>query len=50
MYLDEAERVGSVDANDLLKLVAAIRDDPEDFFGKERCLRCIDKPMRDQVG
>ena len=47
--LDHAERVECKDDSELRRLVLAIREHKEDFFGTERCLRCIDSGMRRQV-
>jgi len=47
--LDQAERVQKRPEPELKALVLGIRDHEEDFFGMERCLRCIDKGMRGQV-
>ena len=49
VLLDQAERVEGRPEPQLKDLVLRIKDDPEDFFGTERCLRCIDKGMRRQV-
>lgn len=47
--LDQAERVEARPESELKDMVLSIRDHQEDFFGIERCLRCIDKGMRSQV-
>ena len=47
--LDQAERIEGRSEETLKKLVHAIREHEEDFFGTERCLRCIDAGMRRQI-
>ncbi len=43
-----AEKCGD-DPQTLLKLVLEIKNDPEGFFDTERCLKCIDANVRQQV-
>ena len=41
--------IGAASTCSNLKRIPFCRDHEEDFFGIERCLRCIDKGMRGQV-
>ena len=45
-FLEENEETT---ADELKAFVLYIREHEEDFFGPERCLRCIDKAMRTEV-
>ena len=38
-----------INPSQIRRLTLSIRDHEEDFFGTERCLRCIDRGMRKQV-
>ena len=49
VLLDQAQRVEGQPEPQVKALVLQIKDDPEDYFGTERCLRCIDMVMRRQV-
>lgn len=47
--LDQADRVHKRSNEDIRSLVMQIRYHPEDFFGMERCLSCIEMGMRQKV-
>ncbi len=47
--LDQAEQLGSPSEDKVRSLALEIKHDPEDFFGLERCLSCIDRGMRGQI-
>jgi len=47
--LDQLEEKEGTSEEELKAFVKHIKEHEEDFFGTERCLRCIDKAMRTQV-
>ena len=48
-YKEFEFRKQSKNENELKRMILAIKSDPEGYFDTERCLKCIDTGIRNQI-